>query len=168
MQRAPESCTRGEVRSRRHARQFGLAGRNDADDAAYARGYLAADRGYQAPRRSVAGHGCNALTTTAEFFEDAPHSTGSSNPDIHGAVSHEEFWTVVLDSVGERCGLCGQEIPYSSKNTTDRPLRFSRRAMNMPCSTHRSYCRTGLPPVSNARAITVAFASQRSAEHRAP
>jgi hypothetical protein len=63
--------------------QFGLIGRNDADGGADAHGNLAADREVPAPKKRVLGLDCNAATTTVEFFEDAPRSTGSSNPDTH-------------------------------------------------------------------------------------
>ena len=76
MQRRAGGCTRGEVRSRRSVRHFGLAGLNDADDVADSRGNLAADREVLAPKKRMVGLGCNAATRTIEFFEDAPRSTG--------------------------------------------------------------------------------------------
>ena len=76
MQRGPGGCTRGEVRSRRRAPRLGLVGRNDASGVANARGNLAADRAGRAPKKSVVGLDCNAVATTAEFFEDVPRSRG--------------------------------------------------------------------------------------------
>ena len=76
MQREARGRIRDEVHSGRSEPQFGLAGRNNADGVAYARGNLAVDREGLAPRRSVAGRGCNAVTTNEEFFEDAARSKG--------------------------------------------------------------------------------------------
>jgi hypothetical protein len=60
------------------------------------------DETHFAPKESGSSHnygvkldgpnlGYNSATTTVEFFEDAPRSTGSSNPDIHAGVSRLAF-----------------------------------------------------------------------------
>ena len=52
------------------------SGRNDGAGAAWEWVSLAVGRECEAPGRSVADHDCNGLTMTAEFFADAPRSTG--------------------------------------------------------------------------------------------
>jgi hypothetical protein len=96
MQREARGRTCDEVRSGRSEPQFGLAGRNDADGVAYARGNLAVDWEGLAQRRSVAGRGCNALTRTAEFFERCASVNGTiqsrhSRRSVPINLSHSEL-----------------------------------------------------------------------------